>query len=111
MAQNKKNITPENITEWLSSTGFLFPRNEVEDARFEKLYDDIEATLGYTIDPKKIINNEMPSKSLKKVAIDNSQFTEFKMAARNGKNLPKHIIEKIMKNQNNKDDVNRIPED
>ena len=42
MTQNKKHITPENITEWLASTGFLLPRNEVELERFEKLYGEIE---------------------------------------------------------------------
>ena len=58
MAQNKKHITPENITEWLASTGFLLPRNEVELQRFEKLYGDIDFCLtGQEIDPEKIINN------------------------------------------------------
>ena len=57
MASQDLNITPEKITEWLASTGFLFPRNEVELERFEKLFSDVDFGLtGKEIDPDKIIN-------------------------------------------------------
>ena len=63
MTQNKKHISPENITEWLASTGFLLPRNKVELERFEKLYGDIDYGLtGKEIDPNKILANDFKGK-------------------------------------------------
>lgn len=103
MAQNKKHITPENITEWLASTGFLFPRNEVELERFEKLYGDSDFGItGKEIDPDKIISNDFRGEKITKMPDDikKNEISEYKMAARNGKDLPKHIMDKIVKNQN-----------
>ncbi|NLA16356.1 MAG: hypothetical protein GX877_07470 [Bacteroidales bacterium] len=108
MAQNKKHITPENITEWLSSTGFLFPRNEVELKRFEKLYGDVDFGLtGKEIDPDKIINGTFKETRIVKMPTDINQeeIKPYRMAARNGRSLPKHILDKIKKNQSKpKDD-------
>lgn len=108
MAQNKKHITPENITEWLCSTGFLFPRNEVELERFEKLYSEEDFGLtGEEIDPDKIINGTFKETKIVKMPTDIKQeeISPYRMAARNGNNLPKHIIDKIKKNQSKpKDD-------
>src|SRR5690606_21435080 len=100
MAQNKKHITPENITEWLSSTGFLFPRNGVELARFEKLYGDVDFGLtGKEIDPDKIINGTFKEKKILKMPDDiKEEINSYRMAARNGSELPKHIMDKIKKN-------------
>lgn len=108
MAQNRKHITPENITEWLSSTGFLFPRNEVELERFEKLYseDDFGLT-GNEIDPDKIINGTFRETKIVKLPTDINQeeINSYRMVARNGNTLPKHIMDKITKNQSKpKDD-------
>ena len=103
MAQNKKHITPENITEWLSSTGFLFPRNEVELERFEKLYGDDDFGLtGTEIDPDKIIDGTFSEKIILKIpdGIKQNEISPYRMAARNGNALPKHIMDKIIKNQN-----------
>jgi hypothetical protein len=103
MAQNKKHITPENIIEWLSSTGFLFPRNEVELERFEKLYGDIDFGLtGKEIDPDKILNGTFNEKKDLKMPdeIKQEKINQYRMAARKGNELPKHIIDKIKKNQN-----------
>ncbi len=102
MAQNKKHITPDNITEWLCSTGFLFPRNEVELARFEKIYGDTDYGLtGNEINPDKIINRLTSNEKTISLPpnIKKDEFTEYRMAARNGNALPKHIIDKIKKNQ------------
>ena len=102
MAQNKRHITPENITEWLSSTGFLFPRNEVELERFEKLYGDLNLDLtGKEIDPDKIINGTFKEKKTLKMphSIKQEEISPYRMAARKGNNLPKHIMDKIKKNQ------------
>lgn len=103
MAQNKKHITPENITEWLSSTGFLFPRNEVELERFEKLYGDDDFGLtGTEIDPDKIIGGTFRENKIFKIPdnIQQNEISPYRMAARNGNDLPKHILDKIKKNQN-----------
>jgi hypothetical protein len=103
MAQNKKHITPDNLTEWLASTGFLFPRNEVELERFEKLYGETDFKLtGKEIDPDKILNNELPERKTIQIpdSINQTEITEYRMAARNGKEMPKHIMDKIIKNQN-----------
>jgi hypothetical protein len=114
MAQNRKNITPENITEWLASTGFLFPRNEVELERFEKLYGDIDFGLtGKEIDPDIIISGNYLEKKMLKVPndINRDEILSYKMVARNGNNLPKHIIDKILKNQNKSKDDSSASED
>lgn len=102
MAQNKKHITPDNITEWLCSTGFLFPRNEVELARFEKIYGDTDYGLtGNEINPERIIKGLPVEKRTISLTPDvgKEDFNEYRMAARNGNALPKHIMDKIKKNQ------------
>ena len=102
MAQNKKHITPENITEWLSSTGFLFPRNEVELERFEKIYGEEDFGLtGNEIDPDKIINEDFKEVKVPKIPdnVKEEDIGQYRMAARNGSGLPKHILDKIKKNQ------------
>lgn len=108
MAQNKKNITPENITEWLSSSGFLFPRNEVELERFEKLYGEEDFGLtGKEINPDEIINGTFREIKGVKMPTDINQeeINPYRMAARNGNSLPEHIMDKIKKNQSKpKDD-------
>lgn len=115
MAQNKKHITPENITEWLSSTGFLFPRNEVELERFEKLYGEEDYGLtGKEIDPDKIIDGTFREKKILKMPdnVNKEEISPYRMAARNGNELPKHIMDKIKKNQSRpKDDNSASPED
>jgi hypothetical protein len=114
MAQNKKHITPENITEWLASTGFLFPRYEVELERFEKLYGDIDFGLtGTEIDPDKIIDGTFKEKKSLKMSDDikKEEINPYRMAARNGNELPKHIMDKIKKNQSKPKDDSASQED
>ncbi|MDL2142534.1 hypothetical protein QQY79_08390 [Flavobacterium tructae] len=102
MAQSKKHITPENVTEWLASTGFLFPRNEVELSRFETLFGDTDLGLtGLEIDPAKIIRGGGSPKSIQiPESIKPEDLTEYRMVARNGSKLPEHILNKIKNNQN-----------
>ena len=114
MAQNKKHISPENITEWLSSTGFLFPRNDIELERFEKLYGDVDFGLsGNEIDPDKIINGIVRENKKLKLPTDIKQeeIISYRMAARNGNSLPKHILDKIQKNQSKTKDDSTESED
>lgn len=107
MAQNSLPLTPENMTEWLASTGFIFPRTVIELSRFEKLYDDVyeDLTTG-AVDPDVILG--LKPKSRKLAPPPNPQFGEagesfYKMAARKGDSkIPKHIMDKIKKNQEDK---------
>ncbi|MEQ1798319.1 MAG: hypothetical protein ABL872_10215 [Lacibacter sp.] len=103
MAKNK-NITPANVTEWLASTGFLFPTNELELSRFNKLYGELDEQLtGKEIDPERILKGLSASKVVKMnitPAIE-EEFSAYRMVARNGTNLPKHILDKMKKNQVN----------
>lgn len=105
MARNKSHITTENMTEWMCSTGFLFPRTIVELKRFEKLYSDVQIDLtGRQIDPEVILGRKLKISiisiappSLKKEEV------HFRMAARKGGGtIPKHILEKMKKNQDKK---------
>jgi hypothetical protein len=114
MAQNKKHITNENITEWLASTGFLFPRNEVELERFEKLYGEEDFGLtGKEIDPDKIIDGTFKEKKTVKMPDDikKEEIHPYRMAARNGNELPNHIMDKIKKNQKKSQNDSSASED
>lgn len=110
MAQNRINITEENITEWLASTGFLFPRNELEMSRFDKLYPvDKDDTADFQVDFGNIFANTLPIKTIPlKSEAEQENIMPLKMVARKGSNLPKHILDKIRKNQDGrtKDDIN-----
>jgi len=101
MGQSRKMINEDNFREWLASTGNLFPSNDVELSRFEKLYSDFEYTLNENcVDPFAIINVDFkPSKI--KLAIDKKDINnDIKMAARNLENVPEHILRKLKRNQN-----------
>lgn len=107
MAQNNNDINPENFNEWLRSTGFLFPTNELELNRFEKLYSDFQHELdGSIIDPTSIISGlQQKPITIQKNGNSPEEFNNFKMVARNGVNLPAHILAKMKKNhENNKND-------
>lgn len=101
MAQNKNSITSENITEWLCSIGFLFPRNELELSRFEKIYSEEEDSVtGNEVDPDRIIRGETKGQVIDfKTKSEEADFSNYKMVARNNAGLPKHILDKMMKNQ------------
>lgn len=108
MAQNKLHITPDNITEWLASTGFLFPRNELELARFDKLYpEEAEGASDFQVDFDKIFNGTLKTRTipLKKEA-EEKDIIQLKMVARKGSSVPQHILDKMKKNQDgrSKDD-------
>lgn len=99
MASNKsKYLNEENVASWLSALGFSFPRNEAEEKIFDKLYADYDFKLkGMKIDATRLIQE------LEGDAKDNIIESEWKMAARNYGELPKHIIERMKKNQNGKE--------
>ncbi|MBY0482415.1 MAG: hypothetical protein K2Q21_13740 [Chitinophagaceae bacterium] len=103
MAQSKKKITPENLTEWLASTGFLMPRNKIEMQRFELLFGDEDLDLkGDEIDPDRILCGDIGKGKIIKLPdeVKQEEITPLKMVARNGNKMPQHILDKIKKNQN-----------
>lgn len=108
MARNKLHITPENITEWLASTGFLFPRNELELARFDKLYpDESEDASDFQVDFDKIFNGTLKTRIIPlKKEVEEKDIIPLKMVARKGSAVPQHILDKMKKNQDgrSKDD-------
>lgn len=101
MATNKKEINSDNLNEWLASTGFLFPRNEIELGRFNKLYAEEEQKYnGCKINPRDIINGVFrTAKKTISLPLKQEDFTQFRMVARKGEDLPNHILAKMKKNQ------------
>ena len=102
MAQNSLNITSDNITEWLASTGFIFPRTILELSRFEKLYGDVQIDLtGCEIDPDVILGIKQKANIISlSSSTEELKEPKFRMAARkNDSNIPKHILDQIKKNQ------------
>lgn len=100
---NKNKINTVNLEEWFRSTGFLFPTNELELARFDKLYADYDFKLkDVSIDAKSIIEGNICSCETKVFSINkveelNSEIEELKMVARKGQEVPKHILDKMTK--------------
>ncbi|PZO29128.1 MAG: hypothetical protein DCF13_07200 [Flavobacteriaceae bacterium] len=113
MAIDKKyigKISDDNLDDWLHSTGFLYPTNENQLDRFNKLFDDYDFKLdNAVIDVKSIINGTLCNKT-KIIPNKNIDFiTEIeslKMVARKGQtnNLPKHIIDKMRNKHRDSDD-------
>jgi hypothetical protein len=107
MAQSKPTITPENMTEWLASTGFLFPRTIVELARFKKLHNEIyqEELPADGFDPDIILGIKFRTKEIRFDLQAGETEPGFRMAARKGDanlQLPDDILDKIRKNQEKK---------
>ncbi|MBN8623213.1 MAG: hypothetical protein J0L47_08810 [Flavobacteriales bacterium] len=115
MAIDKKyigKVTESNIDDWLHSTGFLYPTNEKQLERFEKLYEDYDFKLkNATIDIQSIINGTYLCNKSKIIPINldadvKKEIEDIKMVARKGQNnLPQHIIDKMRKNHRDNDDT------
>lgn len=108
---NKNTINNQNLEEWFRSTGFLFPTNELELARFNKIYADYDFKLkDVSIDAKSIVEGNICSCytkgfHIKKTDELNNEIEELRMVARKGKELPKHILDKMTKkHRKNNDD-------
>jgi hypothetical protein len=107
MATKSIKIDDENIYEWLCSTGFLLPSNEVELSRFERLYPVGTYTINETaIDPLAIINGTRQRKNLsvQTVVLASEEQELLRMAARKHEQMPQEIIDQIKRNQQRKDD-------
>jgi hypothetical protein len=100
VSKKSRHITELNVDNWISSLGFSFPRNQIEEKLFDKLYKDYNHELtGKEIDPLKLIKQcEDEEKESGINGVDNN----WKMAARNFGELPKHIIDKMKKNHHDK---------
>jgi hypothetical protein len=94
-------ITPNNITAWMASTGFIFPRTTSELRRFEKLYADIVIPESELLDPEVILGIKTGKViSLDKPVQKPAATAPLKMAARKGeRDIPQNILDKIKKNQ------------
>jgi len=108
---NKNTINNQNLKEWFRSTGFLFPTNELELARFNKIYAEYDFKLkDVSIDAKSIVEGHICSCDAKAFQIKkteelNNEIEELRMVARKGKELPKHILDKMTKkHRKNNDD-------
>lgn len=91
-----------HLDSWLSSTGFLFPSNELELDRFNKLYEDYDYKLDSTsIDPIAIINSTFHREPKVITMFEEDidvEIESLRMVARKGKEkLPQHIIDKMRK--------------
>lgn len=107
---NKNKINNQNLEEWFRSTGFLFPTNELELARFNKLYADYDFKLkDVSIDARLIIEGNVCSYVTKVLKIEekdelNSEIEDLKMVARKGQEVPKHILDKMTKKHRKNND-------
>ena len=115
MAIDKKyigKISDDNIDDWLHSTGFLYPTNENQLDRFNKLFEDYDFKLNNAvIDVTSIINGRLRNKTKiipLNISLDiSSEIENLKMVARKGQtnNLPKHIIDKMRNKHRDSDDT------
>lgn len=114
MAIDKKyigKITEDNLDDWLHSTGFLYPRNEKQLDRFNKLFEDYDFKLNNArIDITSILNDTLCNKTkiipLNLSSDFNNEIESLRMVARKGQsnNLPKHIIDKMRNKHRDSDD-------
>lgn len=98
-------IDVEHLDSWLGSTGFLFPINDLELDRFNRLYKDYNYKLDdINIDPTSIINNTF-HRAPKVINMFENDFDDeiegLRMVARKGKEeLSQDIIDKMRKKHN-----------
>jgi hypothetical protein len=105
---NKQYLTIDQMPEWMASTGFLFPTNELELARFEKLYaEDTEDVSTFEVDCERIFAGTLQAKVVQFAPEPRREdIAPLKMVARKGAILPKHIQDKIKKNQDERNSGN-----
>ncbi len=105
MATNKQKLSSDNIDAWLASTGFLFPSNETELAHFDKLYEDVNIPVSEDEVSIDRILSETPKPKIVKMPmeVNRNEIVTYRMVARNGGNIPDHILQKMKSNQDNSD--------
>jgi hypothetical protein len=109
MAANSIKINEKNFYEWLCSTGYLLPRNELELARFERLHPSGSFSINEeAINPFAIINGtrKRVDLSISIPFLQKEDQEELRMAARKNAQLPPELLDQIKKNQLKKRDGN-----
>lgn len=101
-------VNESNLNHWLSSSGYLYPRNETELALFEKAYTEYDYKLdNKSIDVDSIINGTLTCQTKVIYLFDSEEekdIQELKMAARNGiQSIPKNILDKMKNKHKNGD--------
>lgn len=101
-------VNDSNLNHWLNSSGYLYPRNEIELALLEKSYAEYDFKLeNKSIDVDRIINGNLTCQT-KVISIFNPEeekdIQELKMAARKGiQSIPKDILDKMKNKHKNGD--------
>lgn len=87
------------IAKILSSTGYLPPRNEEEMTAFEKIYSKVEIVENFHVDVDSIVNGGCQYRPKVVTMASSGRFTQsdLRMAARNFRNLPGDVIDKLKK--------------
>jgi len=99
MGTSKSAITSGNVHSWLAATGFLFPSNEAELCRLEKLLAEVVIPEAELLDPDVILGRKQRAILVRVKELGRP--SQVSMVARNGKGVvPQHILDKMMKNQN-----------
>lgn len=101
-------VNEYNLNYWLSSTGFLYPRNENELDLYEKVYADYDFKLkDKSIDIDSIINGKLvcQTKVISLISPEEKEdIQNLKMAARKGnQSIPKEILDKMKSKHKNGD--------
>lgn len=105
--KNIQKIALDHLDDWFASTGFLYPVNEIQLKRFDKLYEDYDFKLkSERIDVDSIINGSLKRSKIvfpwKEDEIEVENFETLRMAARKGQGeVPQEIIDKMLKKHNN----------
>lgn len=101
-------VNESSLNHWLSSSGYLYPRNETELDLFEKAYSEYDFKLeNKSIDVDSIINGTLKCQT-KVISFfdpeEEKEIKELKMAARKGLQLiPKGILDKMKNKHKNGD--------
>jgi len=106
----------EDWYSWLASTGYFFPRNEIELTRYNKLFEENEQgkLTDSSVSVERILTGRvrlLPPLTFSDRDIDVIE-EEYRMVARKGMDqLPHHIREKMKKNQQHDNNGNPEEED
>jgi hypothetical protein len=101
-------VNESNLNYWLSSSGYLYPRNETELDLFEKTHANYDFKLeNKSIDIDNIINGTLQCQTRVISLIDHEKekdIQDLKMAARKGEqSIPKDILDKMKNKHKNGD--------
>jgi hypothetical protein len=101
-------VNESNLNHWLSSSGYLYPRDETELDLFEKAYAGYDFKLeNKSIDFDSIINGTLTCQT-KVISLfdpeEEKDIQDLKMAARKGEqSIPKDILDKMKNKHKNGD--------